>query len=315
MSNLRKFIDFIITQKCTYNCSYCSQAKCMNKNPKEADNDVIKAFLEFISKLDKDFEITITGGEAILHSKFMNLIYEIKKMGFKINLISNLSFEIKTYVEIFDLLKENLNNFDLSFHLDEIKDFDYTLAKLDQFINFKPKYVSMNIFIPIFKLNDEKIAKINKIEKLAKQYDIPFYYQQIRYFGKKQKVSSLEQEYFKEYKTIKSFSRQCFAGCKSAIIYENGDVYRCYSSRVMKNYYLGNIKDKKFALSSDKSPCLMKNCSCPKFNDYGQIANDKADILQLFPLVAYNCINLPTLVVDNFDKIYNKILQKFKNKI
>jgi hypothetical protein len=83
----------------------------------------------------------------------------------------------------------------------------------------------------------------------------------------------------------------------------------------MKNYYLGNIKDKNFALSSDKSPCLMKNCSCPKFNDYGQITNDKAGILQLFPLVAYNCMNLPTLVVDNFDKIYNKILQKFKNKI
>ena len=93
MENMpRKFIDFIITQKCTYRCEYCSQSKNENCVQNEADDNTICAFLNFLKNLDKDFEIMITGGEAILHKNFFDLIEKIKKLGFKINLISNFSF-------------------------------------------------------------------------------------------------------------------------------------------------------------------------------------------------------------------------------
>ena len=34
---VKKFIDFIITQKCTYSCPYCSQSKSKLKEPKNAN--------------------------------------------------------------------------------------------------------------------------------------------------------------------------------------------------------------------------------------------------------------------------------------
>ena len=116
----KKFIDFIITQKCTYRCPYCIQSKSEQNEYNEASKETINNFLKFLDKIGKDFEITITGGEAILHKEFFNLIKNIKEKGFKINLITNLSFEINTYRKIFDILENSLNHFDISFHLDQI---------------------------------------------------------------------------------------------------------------------------------------------------------------------------------------------------
>ena len=135
---MQKFIDFIITQKCTYNCSYCSQSKSCVNDKMSATTKTIDSFIKFLDKITSDFEITITGGEAILHPFFTKLISRVNEKGFKINLITNFSFDIKTYIKIFDLLKNNLNIYDISFHLDEIKNFDETLIKLDEFIHFKP---------------------------------------------------------------------------------------------------------------------------------------------------------------------------------
>ena len=90
-----KFIDFIITQSCSYSCTYCSQSKKENLVQNSADEKILQCFLNFLKTLDNDFIITITGGEALLHSNFYEFIEEIKNMGFKINLITNFSFEIE----------------------------------------------------------------------------------------------------------------------------------------------------------------------------------------------------------------------------
>ena len=60
----KKFIDFIITQKCTYKCPYCSQSKEQDLKNNEASQETINSFFKLLNTLDKDFEITITGGEA-----------------------------------------------------------------------------------------------------------------------------------------------------------------------------------------------------------------------------------------------------------
>jgi len=97
-----KFIDFIITQKCTYRCKYCSQSKGQVAICENASSETIQAFYRLLDKIDKDFEITITGGEAMLHPDFFGIIKEVKLRGFKINLITNLSFKIEQYQKVFD---------------------------------------------------------------------------------------------------------------------------------------------------------------------------------------------------------------------
>ena len=91
----KKFIDFIITQKCTYRCKYCSQSKNQQDCHNDANIETINSFYKLLDKIEKDFEITITGGEAILHPDFFEIIKTVKMQGFKINLITNLSLTVK----------------------------------------------------------------------------------------------------------------------------------------------------------------------------------------------------------------------------
>ena len=134
-----KFIDFIITQKCTYKCKYCSQSKKQQKCQNDATIETINSFYKLLDKIEKDYEITITGGEAILHPNFWEIIQTVKMQGYKINHITNLSIKLETYERIFDLLQDSLNKYDISFHLDEIQNFSLMLEKLEKFLEFKPK--------------------------------------------------------------------------------------------------------------------------------------------------------------------------------
>jgi len=134
---MKKNIDFLITQKCNYRCPYCSQSKGFTKSLDEADDSVISAFLKFISNLPRDFEITISGGEPLLHSKFFYLIEEINRLGFKISVVSNFSQHIEQYKKIKDILEDNLSELFVSMHLSQIKNLDEFLSNVKEFNNYK----------------------------------------------------------------------------------------------------------------------------------------------------------------------------------
>ena len=309
---MNKFIDFIITQKCNQNCTYCSQSKQQQKKKNHATKETIKAFFDFIETLDKDFEITITGGEALLHPNFFEIIEKLAYYNFKINLISNFSFNLETYQKIFSITKENLNKLDISLHLDEIKDFSAILMKLEQFLKSKPKYISTTILIPIFKLDQIKEEKIKKINLIAEKYNTNIDFQHIRILNKFIKYNKDEEKYFsKKEKIEKTYAHYCTAGSKSAVIYEDGSVYRCYSSRFLIKNYLGNIKDKNFKLYNKPKVCTQKCCTCPKPKQYNQILSKK-NYLKAFGNVFINYINMPLLVLKNKDIIKNKLEQFIK---
>lgn len=310
MENVGKFIDFIITQKCTYKCPYCSQSKAEAKEKKDASDSTINSFLNLLDIIDKDFEITITGGEAMLHLAFYDLIEKIKQKGFKINLITNLSFEIDKYKKVFDLLNNSLNRFDISFHLDEIKDFNHTMEKLKQIIKLKPINTKTVFLIPIYNLNNEKEEKIEIIKQIASENNINTDFQHIHFF-ENYINSDDEQKYIKN-KPLKTFSNICCAGSLSAVIYETGEAYRCYSSRFLKSNYLGNINNKNFSLLNTMKPCVHNFCTCPKPKNYNQITNRKA-LLKAVAARVLNMIFMPYFIVKNID-IVNVKIKQFRNR-
>lgn len=304
-----KFIDFIITQKCTYNCPYCSQSKMQAKCKNNASDDTIKAFYNFLDNIENDFEITITGGEALLHPKFFEIINKIKQKGFKINLISNLSFKIEQYQKIFDLLNDDLNRFDISLHIDQIQNFNLAAEKLEKFINLKPKTTQMTIFIPLYNIDDKKELKIDKILRIAKKYNINYSFQKIRFLNEYKKT--YEEKYISTHKKIKSFGKMCFAGCYSAIIYEDGNAYRCYSSRFSYSNYLGNINDFDFALNECAQVCSKSCCNCPKPLVYNQIT-DEEDFKSALINKGKNILYLPNMAFLKRKIVLQKIRQFFK---
>ncbi len=86
---IRPFVDLKKKKKCNYRCEYCSQSKKFYKNTLHSSDETIEAFLKFIKTLDKDFEITISGGEPLCHPRFFEVIQEIKKQNLKLSVISN----------------------------------------------------------------------------------------------------------------------------------------------------------------------------------------------------------------------------------
>ena len=298
----KKFLDFIITQKCTYKCAYCSQSKQENNNQQNATKETIEGFFALLDKLDKDFEITITGGEAILHPDFFKTIKVVKEKGFKINLISNFSFDIKIYDKIFDTLKNSLSRFDLSFHLDEIADFDSTIDKLELFLQIKPKLTHTTLLVPVFNMSKIKEEKIAKLQNISRKYGVDFDFQNIRVLNKYAN---------KNPNALKTFGRMCYAGNLSAVIYEDGECYRCYSSRFLKTNYIGNIKDSNFKLNKTPSPCVQKICTCPKPNNYNQITFDKKK-LYANSLKLINLFYFPFLAIKKKEIIFQKIKQYIK---
>ena len=105
----KKFIDFIITQKCTYRCPYCSQSKNQCNDLNNASKETIESFYKFLDTLEKDFEITITGGEAILHPEFYSIIETIKQKVLKFEEAEEM-FGIK--ITKFEFSKPIENTFD-----------------------------------------------------------------------------------------------------------------------------------------------------------------------------------------------------------
>lgn len=303
-----KFIDFIITQKCTYTCPYCSQSKSQAKCKNHATNETINSFYLLLDKLDKSFEITITGGEALLHPQFFEIIEQVKLKGFKINLITNLSFKIEQYQKIFEQLGESLNKFDVSMHIEEIQSFNSALEKLEKFLTLKPKTTKTTIFIPLYNVDDKKESKIDKVLRIAKKYNTEYSFQKIRLLTK------YKNEHNKKYSSAhtkpKTFAHLCHAGSKSAIIYENGDVYRCYSSRFLKTNYLGNLKDYDFKLNTAPCVCNSYSCTCPKPINYNQITQEK-NYRESLKNLGINILYFPYLLCKNRSILIDKIRQFF----
>jgi len=306
----KKFIDFIITQNCTYSCEYCSQSKRQTKTKEYAKRNTIEAFYRFIEQIDRDFEITITGGEAILHPDFFEIIEKASNFGFKINLITNFSFNINIYQKIFNILGSALNRFDISFHLDEIKNFNETIEKLKLLLDSKPKNTKTVFLIPIYNLTPEKEEKIDCLLKIADEYKIEYDFQHIRILNQYQKLSKNEEKYLTASKKQKTFGKICAAGNLSAVIYQNGEVYRCYSSRFAKSNRIGNLNEKNFKLKQNAAPCTFKYCTCPKPALYKQIT-DKKDYFKAIIAAMKNIIHFPFIALKQKEIILLKLKQKF----
>ncbi len=306
---ISKFIDFIITQNCTYKCAYCSQSKNETTDKQSADKKTINSFLNFLTKIDNDFEITLTGGEAILHPDFYYLIKEIKNLNFKINLISNLSFPIEVYQGIFNILDDNLNKFDISCHLDEIKNFNHFLDKLDDFIKLKPPSTKVKLLIPIYNIDNDKKEKIKQLEIFSKNTGIDFEYQKIRFLTTYLKDDS---EFQFNIPPV-SYAKYCYSGCYSCVIYPDGRAYRCYSSRFIKSNYLGNVNDYNFKLNKDKKICTQKCCTCPKPVQNEQLTNETNYFLANLTTLS-NLLYLPILMIKNRKIVLEKFNQYFNLK-
>ena len=322
MTNKKTFIfDFLITQNCNYRCHYCSQSKKFHKGIfEEASIETINSVLNFIDKnSDKfNFEITVSGGEPLVHPHFFEFLDELKKRNVIVSVVSNFSFDIEKYKKIKDILGENFKELLVSLHLSQVKNLDIFLKKAEIFNSYKG---NTNFFVASV-LTDENVYELKKVASFLKEKNIKFELQHLRIKNKFVEYNDVAKEFISNFpiSNIKeksgTYSKICLAGVNFMIIYQNGECYRCYSSRFNRVHSLGNIKSKNFKLYSKPMPCLNKNCSCPKPILYNMVDYSKNAPFRAFVLSLFNAFFIPFYVVKNFKSLKEKFIQgeKFKNK-
>lgn len=310
--HVRACIDFLITQKCNYRCEYCSQSKKFYKNTNHASNETIEAFLKFIKTLDKDFEITISGGEPLFHPRFFEVVEEIKKCNLKLSVISNFSFPVENYKKIADIMGENLVELFVSYHSSQIKDVEEFKKKVVEFNSYKP---APTIFSAASVLSDENYSDLKKLSEFLKQTGVKFCLQHMRIKNDYVEYNTDAAEFLAQNATpepgrvLNTFSKMCYAGYKFLLIYENGEAYRCYSSRFNRAHYLGNIKDKNFKMFNCPMPCINSKCTCPKPISYNMLDLKHSNKFLSTFLLGKNVFYLPYLVAKNIDVLKAKFEQ------
>ncbi len=308
----RACIDFLITQKCNYRCEYCSQSKKFYKNTSHSSDKTIEAFLNFIKTLDKNFEITISGGEPLCHPRFFEVIKEIKNQNLKLTVISNFSYPLDDYKKIVDIVGENLSELFISFHSSQVKNIEEFKNKIMEFNKLKPSNTRFSVGSV---LSDENCNILKDMANFLKEANIKFCLQHMRIKNsyveyKKEAADFLAQNAeIEPGRVINTFSKMCSAGYKFLLIYENGDAYRCYSSRFNRSHYLGNIKDKNFKMFDCPMPCLNSACTCPKPINFNMLDLKHSNLPLSILFAAKNIVFLPYLIIKNFDIIKAKLEQ------
>jgi glycosyltransferase involved in cell wall biosynthesis len=158
-SNIFK-VNWVITRKCNYQCSYCKVYD--NKNGFFAPVEKLKLAVDEIAQMNKDeYIITITGGEPTIHpayTEFIRYIYD--KLGDKVYIvtITNLS-RTKNFYETFS--KEiapfrDRFNFRASYH--------FEFAKTETFINNASILADNNVQVNISVLSHpEKMRDVKEL--------------------------------------------------------------------------------------------------------------------------------------------------------
>ncbi len=311
---MKKSIDFLITQRCNYRCRYCSQSKGFAQNLKDADKDTIESFLSFLDKIPNDFEITITGSEPLLAKEFFPLIKKLKEKNFNFSVVTNFSFPIEEYKKLKDISGENLKELFVSLHLSQVKDKNEFLLKAKEFNNCK----GQTYFTVGSVLSNENCEELKAVSEFFKENGIKFELQHMRIKNSFVKYDENAQNFIEKFPVTKikemseTYGKMCAAGKDFMFVYENGDAYRCYSSRFNRVHFLGNIKDKNFKMYDKILPCLNKKCTCPKPIINGLIDYNKSSIVNALFLSFYNLMFLPYYAVKNFEIVKAKIKQGFK---
>ncbi len=311
---MKREIDFLITQKCNYRCPYCSQSKKFAKGAFEyADNSVLEAFFEFIQNLPRDFEITISGGEPFCHENFFQIIEKIVYLGFKVGVVSNFSFPFEYYLKLKEIAGENLSRLFVSLHLTEIKNLDDFLHKAQEFSKIKGN----TEFVAASVLSEDNLCELEKVAQFMEKNGIKFEVQHMRIKNSFVEYSFGANEFIQKFSVSKTkklsntYANLCCAGVDYMCVYQNGDAYRCFSSRFNRAHFMGNIKDKNFKMFSKPIPCLNKNCTCPKPILNGLVDFKHKNMLFAFALSFYNLFFIPYFICKHFSSIKAKLSQGF----
>jgi len=260
---------------CNYRCSYCFFEGKWQEYRKRNIYLSPAEWLEYWKAIRDKYGppyLNITGGEPFIYPNFIEIINKLSQICYHVDISSNSSGDLKTFVEQIDPQRVSLS---LSFQpqFDILEDFIERVIfirnhKFEGCLNF----VAYPPFLKDIRAYKDKINSIGENLKI-----IPFFgiYGGRTYPGaytqEEKELVGISEAWFAK---VRKKGSLCHAGQKAALIFPDGKVTRC--GQVGENMLLGTFFDPDFKLLDNPLPCDAEFCPCDEDKVLPTDGNDSA---------------------------------------
>ena len=254
---------WLIHYLCNYLCPYCFYYEgsgweiLKDKNLYLSPGEWIRHWRNIYDKYGRSVVI-ITGGEPFIYPDFVELIKELSKIHYPINISSNASTDLDLFVKVIDPQKVSLSI-----------SFQPQFEKLDPFLDkliFLRKYkfdgcINLVAYPPFLKQIKYYRERFNSIDKNLEI--IPFrgiYKEQAYPWSYTDEELSLIEIERKQLQRYRKKGTPCIAGKNSVLLLPDATVVRC--GQVFYRHVIGNFLDPQFKLLDQALPCDAEFCPC-----------------------------------------------------
>jgi organic radical activating enzyme len=259
-------LEWDITSKCNYHCSYCIQKEYQLQVSEHCADPTVDAILELLPTLPGQWLIKLMGGEPMIHPRFYEVSQRIAGMGHQIGMTTNFSLPWRRIEQFLDATGDKLQYVTASLHLEQIKSLELFIEKAMAFNTHKQPTTRLLVTSVCL---DENFELLKEIAQKFEDAGVKFSFQALKMDGKYLPYSNPEIEpYLKGRLTdntenirgMNLYGTMCHTGELFFRITVSGDVIRCYNPQPLS--YLGNITEGTFEPFGKPKPCLSAQCTC-----------------------------------------------------
>ena len=258
--NPRPSLEWVITESCNYNCSYC----CSEGKRGHCSGETIDAVFGLLSDLEGEWLVKLVGGEPFVHPRFFEICSAVTSAGHKVCMTTNFSPSLETLQRLIHTCGDRLEYITASLHLEQLKGPEGFMEKADKFNTMKDRATEFTVTSVISKDNFESMKEI---EKKFVEKEIPFKFQVMKRAGRFVTYPDEIEDYISrrlientpELREKNLFGTLCRTGELFFKINVDGEAVRCYSNQ--PHFYLGNVRTD-FRRFEKPKPCLARRCTC-----------------------------------------------------
>ncbi|PKO21869.1 MAG: hypothetical protein CVU38_12440 [Chloroflexi bacterium HGW-Chloroflexi-1] len=280
-------LEWEITTKCNYRCSYCCQKPFIGKASLEHCSDAtVEAVFKLLKELPGRWLVKLIGGEPMIHPRFLEICQFIAASNHDLVITTNFSLPFPRIEQLIQVTGERLTVLTASLHLEEVRDLELFIQKA---VTFNQAKHPRTTFVVTSVCLEDKFDNLRAVADRLDRAKIRFAFQVLKVDGKYVGYQNPAVEAYIADKlndntaTLQSFNSYgtlCHTGELFFRINTSGDAVRCFNAQPLFN--LGNVTDGSFRRFESARPCLSQRCTCTVPINRGMIEfGNKADAGQI----------------------------------
>lgn len=234
-------VVWMVSRDCNFKCEYCYQTHEFGVP------FCVEDFMDRIRLFPQPLRLAITGGEPLLSSRIFEIIQiceQVGKMGGKINLQSNLSVNVRKFLD--HTSPDYIEKIETSFHPREREKLPHGMEDIINDIQYG-RLQGFNI--TIWHIDYPKMTAEEFLADCKILYDAGITPMRKRYCGDEHGGGTGDAIFVE--------GKRCIAGHKGICMWENFDISPCDHDRLV----LGNLFTD-WELYSEPTPCTKPFCGC-----------------------------------------------------